>query len=165
MTTEVPPDSPDRVWINGLLLPLALSLAIAGQRWRAPEESLLRRVFRERPTRARLFDLVTMREENRAWREVKDRAFFGHTDNKHPPGDIDPASSLLLGSLGPDLPFALDYRASEEPRVIYLHSGGDRWITVACTVEDLLSRLGLSAPQVPRAGASRVAPTLDARPK
>jgi len=158
VTTEVTFDSPDRVRINGLLLPLALSLAIAGQRWRAPEESLLRRVFRERPIRARLFDLVTMREENRAWLEVKDRAFFGHTDTKHPPGDIDPASSLLLGTLGPDLPFALDYRPpSEEPRVVYLHSGGDRWITVACSVEDLLSRLGLSAPQVPR--------THDARPR
>ncbi len=164
MTTTLPPNSPDRVRINGLLLPLALSLAIAGQRWRTPEESLLRRVFRERPVRARLFDLVTMREENRAWLEVKDRAFFGHTDSKCPPGDIDPASSLLLGTLGPDLPFALDYRPSDSPRVVYLHSGGDRWITVACNVEDLLARLGLAAPRLSHAGAS-TATTHDAPPK
>lgn len=148
-------DAPGRVRINGLLLPLALTLAIEGRRWRAPAESLLRRVFRERPVRVRLFDLAAMREENRAWREVKDRAFFGHLDDKQPPGDIDPACSLLLGTLGPHLPFALDYRVShEDPRVLYLHSGGDRWITVACNIEQLLARLKLNEPAGGRASMS-----------
>lgn len=152
MTAGVLPaiDAPERVRINGLLLPRALTLAIDERRWRAPAEPQLRRVFREKPVRVRLFDLAAMRAENRAWLEGKDRAFFGHLDDKHPPGDIDPARSLLLGTLGPHLPFALDYRVSDDdPRVLYLHSGGDRWITVACNVEILLARLKLDEPRTP----------------
>lgn len=148
-------DAPGRVRINGLLLPHALTSAIAGRRWRCPAEPLLRRVFREKPVRVRLFDLAAMQAENRAWREVKDRAFLGHLDDKQPPGDIDPACSLILGTLGPHLPFALDYRVSaDEPRVLYLHSGGDRWITVACNMEELLARLRLNEPREPRMGAA-----------
>lgn len=148
-------DESGRVRINGLPLPRSLTLAIEGQRWRCPAEPLLRRVFREKPVRVRLFDLATMREENRAWREEKDRAFLGHFDDKQPPGDIDPASSLLLGTLGPHLPFALDYRVSRDnPRVLYLHSGGDQWITVASDIEQLLARLRLDAPRSTRASVS-----------
>ena len=168
MTAGLPPrtDAPERVRINGLQLPLALTLAIDERRWRSPAESLLRRVFREKPVRVRLFDLAAMREENRAWLEVRDRAFFGHLDEKQPPGDIDPARSLLLGTLGPHLPFALDYRVSQEdPRVLYLHSGGDRWITVACNIEMLLARLKLNEPGLPRASASTASPVEGALPK
>lgn len=139
------------VRINGLPLPRALTLAMAEQRWRCPAEPLLRRVFRERPIRARLYDLAAMRGENRSWREEKDRAYFGHLDDKAPPGDIDPLCSLILGVLGPHMPFALDYRLSHDrPRVLYLHSGGDRWVTVACGIEQLLARLHLDEPRDPR---------------
>ena len=168
MTVELHPDldTPGRVEINGLTLPRSLTLALEEQRWRAPAESLLRRVFREKPVRLRLFDLATMRLENRAWRDVKDRAFFGHFDDRQPPGDIDPATSLLLGTLGPHLPFALDYRLShDDPRVLYLHSGGDRWITVACNIEQLLVRLKLNAPRGSRAAASTAASFDDLPPK
>lgn len=130
--------------INGLQLPRALTRAIDERRWVCPAGSALRRVFRETPVRAELYDLERMRERNRRWLEEKDPAYFGHADDKTPPGDIDPASSLLLGALGPDMPFALDYRVSPaEPRVLYLHSGGDRWILIASDIEQLLARLHL----------------------
>jgi hypothetical protein len=142
---------PDQVQINGLPLPRALTLAIEEHRWRCPAESVLRRVFREKPVRAKLYDLTAMREENRGWREEKDPAFFGHLDDKKPPGDIDPGRSLILGMLGPHMPFALDYRVSVgEPRVLYLHSGGDRWITIASDIEQLLARLQLDERRDPR---------------
>lgn len=131
--------------INGLALPIALIQAIDAGRWRCPSEATLRRLFREPPVRATLYDLAAMRAENRRWREQKDPAFIGHPDDKVQPGDIDPASSLLLGALGPDMPFALDYRLSAtSPRVLYLHTGGDRWITIARDIEHLLAGLRLS---------------------
>lgn len=130
--------------INGLRLPNALVLAIREGRWRRPVSARLQRVFRERPIRAQLFDLDEMRRENLRWRSETDRAWFGERDERLPPGDIDRKSSILLGSMGPDLPFALDYRPDDAPpRVLYLHSGGDRWITVASCIEELLERLGL----------------------
>lgn len=130
--------------INGLRLPGALTRAITEQRWRPPLVDAVRRVFRESPVAIRLYDLDEMRAANHRWLEEKDPAYFGHSDDKKPPGDIDPARSLLLGILGPHMPFALDYRvAGDRPRVLYLHSGGDRWITVAGDVEQLLARLQL----------------------
>lgn len=137
---------PAGVHINGLPLPAALVQAIDDGRWRCPTASILRRVFRDHPVRACLYDLETMDVQNRTWRAQKDLAFLGHTDDKTPPGDIDPARSLLLGALGPDMPFALDYRVSvTEPRVLYLHTEGDRWITVARDIEHLLAGLRLTA--------------------
>jgi hypothetical protein len=138
------------VHINGLPLPTALVQAIDEGRWRCPTGSILRRVFREHPVRATLYDLGMMYVQNRSWREQKDPAFFGHSDDKVPPGDIDPARSLLLGALGPDMPFALDYRVSlTGPRVLYLHTDGDRWITVARDIEHLLAGLRLTGPRAP----------------
>ncbi|MFZ6182469.1 hypothetical protein [Nannocystis pusilla] len=130
--------------INGLHLPTALTRAIGEQRWRRPPVDALRRVFRESPIRVQLYDLDAMHAANRGWLNEKDPAYFGHSDDKKPPGNIDPARSLLLGLLGPHMPFALDYRiSSDRPRVLYLHSGGDQWITVAGDIEQLLARLQL----------------------
>lgn len=136
--------------INGLALPAALVQAIDDGRWRCPSGTLLRRVFRERPVQATLYDLTAMRAENRRWREQRDPAFIGHPDDKIQPGDIDPTRSLLLGALGPDMPFALDYRVSTaSPRVLYLHTDGDRWITIARDIEHLLAGLRLSGRPAP----------------
>jgi hypothetical protein len=137
-------DGPEPVQINGLRVPGALTQAIAEQRWRRPAIEALRRVFRESPVGVKLYDLEAMRAANLRWPEETDPAYLGHSDDKQPPGDIDPSRSLLLGLLGPDMPFALDYRlSSDRPRVLYLHSGGDRWITVAGDIEQLLARLQL----------------------
>jgi len=132
--------------INGLPLPSSLVRAMGERRWRCPPEFVLRRVFRETPVRAVLHDLESMRRANERWLAETNPAFFGHADDRLPPGDIDPARSVILGEIGPDLPFALDYRVSlEQPAVLYLHSGSDRWIRVARHIDDLLARLRLDA--------------------
>ncbi len=142
MTSQLHSD----VSINGLRLPPVLLRIMTEQRWRSAPESLVRRVFRENPVRLVLHDLAEMRRANAQWLEETNPAFFGHADEKLPPGDIDRTRSVIIGGLGPDLPFALDYRASmERPSVLYLHSGGDRWIRIARDVDDLLSRLRLDA--------------------
>ncbi|MGI5232756.1 hypothetical protein [Actinoallomurus sp. CA-142502] len=66
-------------------------------------------------------------------------------DRAATPGDIDPRRSVLIGDLGHEMPFALDFRTSwGRPRVVYLTIGTDRWIPVAPDAEVLLDRLGLS---------------------
>lgn len=136
---------PEPMQINGLDLPAALTQAIGERRWRHPPVDALRRVFRESPIKVRLYDLDALHAANHRWLNEKDPAYFGRSDDKKPPGNIDPARSLLLGLLGPHMPFALDYRVSgASPRVLYLHSGGDQWITVADDIEQLLARLQLS---------------------
>lgn len=137
--------------INGLCLPACLGVAMHEGRWCRPSDARLERVFRERPGAVVMFDLPTMRRVNRRWRAETDPAFFGHPDDRAPPGDICRERSLWLGLLGPDIPFALDYRGDmARPTVVSLHSGGDRWITVAADVERLLVRLGLDRAAVAR---------------
>ena len=69
--------------------------------------------------------------------------YIGRPDPANPPGDIDPQMSLLLGDLGPDQPFALDFRRSmDTPSVVYLDKKM-RWVEVAPTIEALIAELGL----------------------
>ncbi len=144
------------ILVAGLPLPHALGRALDEGRWRRPSDDRLLRVFRERPTAPVMLDLDAMHEVNRKWRTETDPAYFGHKDDRVPPGDIDCRRSSIVGRLGPDLPFALDYRASEhDPAVLYLHSGGDRWITVARNIDELLERLGLDHGREPGARARR----------
>jgi hypothetical protein len=155
--SESPQRTPVReIQINGLVLPPALVRAIETHRWRRPTALALQRVFREKPSGAVFLDLEAMIARNAAWRAETNPAYFGHADDRSPPGDIDPLRSLVIGEVGTELPFALDYRTSvDSPSVVYLHSGGDRWILVARRIEDLLSRLGLDASSFGRSQVSR----------
>jgi SMI1/KNR4 family protein SUKH-1 len=134
------------VKINGLPLPDALRAAIEDGRWAPPADDVLARVFGDEPQGASFYSLDYMAEENRAWPGVEDGLpiYLGSPDPSAPPGDIDPRASVLIGDLGYDMPFALDFRTSrEEPRVVYLSLETGRWVTVAPTAASLLDRLGL----------------------
>lgn len=132
------------VRIGSLPLPEGLLCAMYERRWVCPPMPVLKRVFRETPTKPVFYPREALPDTHARWLKETNPAFFGHPDPQAPPGDIDRELSLLLGELGPDCLFALDFRASmSKPSVIYLHSGGDRWITVAPTIDDLLHRLRL----------------------
>ncbi len=139
--------SAGRLHVNELPLPAALVRAMHEGRWRVPSQAVLRRVFRERPIAPVFFDLPRMIVENERWLRETDPAYFGHADTQAPPGDLNPAQSVLIGAMGPELPIALDYRRGlEQPSVVYLHSGGDRWITIARGFRELLSRFDADRP-------------------
>jgi hypothetical protein len=135
------------VEINGLPLPEALCSAIEEGRWAPPGDELqLAQVFTEKPQEPSFYTLEYMKAENHRWPGVESRLpmYLGSPDEASPPGDIDPTMSILIGDLGYDMPFALDFRPSRaEPRVIYLTLQNGRWITVAPTIEVFLTRLGL----------------------
>jgi hypothetical protein len=130
------------VLINGLPLPAALVDEVRAGRWVAPESDVLERVFGEPDGGALFYSLDLMRRENAAWPGRKRAAFFGQPRSSPPPGDIDPARSVLIGDLQPDCMIALDYRTSPgRPSVVYLRAQEPFWVRVADSIEELIHRM------------------------
>ncbi|MGN9842033.1 hypothetical protein ACTMTI_28290 [Nonomuraea sp. H19] len=125
--------------INGLPLPAALRRAIHEGRWAPPDPAVLLAVFGEKPVQPRCYGVAEMEFENDLWLTNTDALYLGSPDPARPPGDLDPKTSLLIGDLGPDMPFALDYRVAGAPTVVYLTLDGV-WVTVAPSIDALLRR-------------------------
>ncbi|GAA3767617.1 hypothetical protein GCM10022225_62550 [Plantactinospora mayteni] len=134
---------------DGLPLPPALVDVAQQGRWTAPAGSdIYVRMFGE-PAYGPVFLAVEQMRRNARWIDDIDyddefrQLYIGTPDPANPPGDIDPQMSLLLGDLGADQPFALDFRRSmDAPSVVYLDSKM-RWVEVAPTIEALIAELGL----------------------
>ncbi len=129
--------------VGGLPLPAALLHAIAEGRWRPPENvEIIRDVFGDERDWPQFYDVATMARQNRFF-QLKSQAnleeeIVGSRDAL----GIDPALAVLVGTLGADMPIALDYRSSRnDPRIIYLTPDG--WHEVAPKFEALCQRLGL----------------------
>lgn len=139
MTDEVP------LAIGGLPLPPALISALREGRWVAPSEAVLAGVFPERPIDALFYGPSGMIGTNQTWQSERREEYICDPDPGNPPGDIEPARSVLIGDLGPDQMFALDYRRSpDRPSVVYLAEPG--WVEVAPDFETLAARLRLTSP-------------------
>ncbi|MEO1083304.1 MAG: hypothetical protein AAFY88_03600 [Acidobacteriota bacterium] len=129
--------------IHSLELPSKLVDLLDSGSWSPPDSEIIEEVFGEKPVQTVFYDIETMRRENDAWQEEILTVYFGSPDLSHPPGDIDPSMSVLIGDLGPDLPIALDYRESIlSPRVLFLGTRViDRWIEISKSFEELCRRL------------------------
>lgn len=127
--------------VEGLLLPRRLVLLLSGGRWTAPDDAVLRRVFPEPADFPSFYDAASIVGVNRGWHSESRAAYVCRPDAANPPGDIDPARSLLIGELGPDQMFALDYRRPGSPGVVYLAEPG--WVEVAPDFDAFADRLGL----------------------
>lgn len=122
--------------VAGLELPHELVDLLRDGHWQAPEPAVLERVFGDRPSAPRFYDLRGMEGETSSWVEETDPLYLGT-----PPEDLDPGNSVIIGDLGPDQPLALDYR-SDPPCVRYLGIDGG-WRIVAPTIGRLAAELGL----------------------
>lgn len=140
----------EEVLVSGLPLPSALVAVIRAGRWLPPLESgLLATLFRDRPAQPTFYGIDGIIGETAHWHSESDREtlewYVGVSNDADPPGDIDQQRSVVIGDLGPDQPFALDYRHDiSRPRVVYLTTYNG-WIEVAPDIESLLDRLGLKA--------------------
>jgi hypothetical protein len=114
-------------------------------RWQPPaDRALLEATFRDHPVQPCFYGLEDIAFENRHWPSQQTDVFLGTPDSGAPPGDIDPTRSVLIGDLGPDQPFALDYRRSGTPLVVYLRGSVEpRWITIASSIDQLIEALDL----------------------
>lgn len=133
----------EEVVVGGLKLPAALVAAIADGTWRPPNDSsTYRAVFGEdEPDFPQFFGLTEIERENGVWQRRRPEEVFGV-----PGGEsvgVEPASSVLIGTLGADMAIALDYRESRDsPRVLYLgYQHRPNWRVIADDVPDLLRRL------------------------
>jgi len=139
----------DGLIIGGLRVPDPLLRVIHEDRWVAPKDpALLAAIFGETPPQPIFYKLNGILRENDSWHsDMEDETrecYVGSESVENPPGDIEPARSLLIGDLGPDQPFALDYRTSDsDPSVVYLRSDNG-WVEIAPNIRAFLDMLGLA---------------------
>ncbi|MFO0549704.1 MAG: SMI1/KNR4 family protein [Polyangiaceae bacterium] len=130
------------VRINGMALPPALVRVIEADLWQPPHDEVLRAVFHDEPVQPSFYSLKYMEFENAHWAAQRDAFYLGSQASGAVPGCLEPARSILIGDLGIDMPFALDYRdPSRPPQVVYLHSKDSSWHLIAESVEVLLDLL------------------------
>jgi len=91
------------------------------------------------------YSLGEMIRQNRSWQSSSVEEVFGNPAEGRSVG-IEPARSVLIGDLGPDMPIALDFRISEEsPSVLYqTYRGAVVWLRIADSVCELLERLEIT---------------------
>ncbi|WP_405554807.1 hypothetical protein OHV08_12640 [Streptomyces canus] len=102
-------------------------------------------VFGQPPVHPRFYSIPGIAEGTKWWREELDEetleCYFGTSGERSSPGYISRTKAVMIGDLGPDLPFALDYRNSlTDPGVVFLGEEG-AWRKVAEDVCDLLLML------------------------
>lgn len=137
-------------WIAGLPLPRELVEAIQAGKWRAPTDpQFYIDTFGELPDCPLFYDLDEMSRQNGSWQSSSAEEEFGYPVEGRSAG-IDPARSVLIGDLCPDMPIALDYRNSEKsPGVLYrTHRDIIVWVRIADSVSEFLARMKLGP--VPR---------------
>lgn len=127
--------------VMGLPLPESLTRAVRDGRWTDLQDSPhLAEVFGDEPDRPGFYDIESMPAQNRTLHAVSEAADFPDLPHMDQGLSVTPRLTLLIGDLGADMPFALDYRLSmRDPRVIYLGLHG--WVEVAQNIEDLIARL------------------------
>lgn len=131
------------VEICGFVLPEEIAALAADARWTAYTEqerlpsAAVAEVFGEEPDPTwKVYDLGEMRSVTEEWHRESDPQWFGSA-----PDDIDGPRSVLIGELGYDRPFALDFRG-EHPVVRFMTVDG-RWVMVAASAAALVDALGI----------------------
>ncbi|WP_460362994.1 SMI1/KNR4 family protein [Actinocorallia lasiicapitis] len=133
--------------VGSMLLPEALVAAITDGTWLAPaDRQLLSDVFASEVVDPRFYSLEGIVSETTRWHGEHDlevlAEYLGEPDPAEPPGDIVQDRSVFIGDLGPDMPFALDYRDGQSPAVIFLTISGG-WRQIAPDFETFLRAVGI----------------------
>ncbi|MEW9531128.1 hypothetical protein [Microbispora sp. NPDC049125] len=129
--------------MGGLHLPEELLETIADGRWKPPQNTdILRRIFGDEPDGPQFYDFATMVAQNRFFHSKSAAELEEDVPGSNQGLGIDPALAVLIGSLGTDMPIALDYRTGRStPRIIYLMPDG--WREVAPDFATLARQLDL----------------------
>lgn len=134
------------VSVCGFELPDEIAWVAGEERWTAYTEAerlplaVVEEVFGEAPDSTwKFYDLDEVREVTEEWHEEEDPQWFGSA-----PHDIEPSKSVLIGELGYDRPFALDFRGDRP--VVRLMMIDGRWVQIADSPARLLAALGIEHP-------------------
>ncbi|MFE7385847.1 hypothetical protein ACFU9F_36455 [Streptomyces zhihengii] len=130
--------------VFGMSLPACLVEAVRDRSWMSLASSpRLEAVFGYAPVHPRFHAFSGMVGVTEWWRGLDEEMapFYGASDDPSAPGHMSRTSTVIIGNLGPDLPFALDYRESPaDPSVAFLGEG-DHWQRVSGSVSDLILAL------------------------
>jgi hypothetical protein len=132
--------------VAGLPLPRELVAVIQAGKWNPPTDpQVYVDTFGELPDHAMFYSLAEMIRQNRSWQSSPVEEVSGNPVEGRSAG-IEPARSVLIGDLGPDMPIALDFRSSEDnPSVLYqTYRGAVVWLKIADSVGELLERLKIT---------------------
>lgn len=131
------------VEVCGFALPDEIARVAADSAWvgyreddRLPPE-VVEAVFGEAPERSwRFYSVGEMESETNSFKAESESSWFGDS-----PHDVDPHQTLLIGDLGYDRPFGLDFRGGL-PAVRFMTIDA-RWVIVAESAAALVSALGI----------------------
>ncbi|MFI6246987.1 hypothetical protein [Streptomyces sp. NPDC051016] len=139
-------DREPRESIFDMPLPACLVKSIQDGSWMDLAASpKVEKVFGQAPVRPRFYSFSGINGATKWWRDELDEetldCYFGASGEHVDPGYMSRAKTVIIGDLGPDLPFVLDYRDSlTDPGVAFLGEEG-AWRKVAGNVCDLLLML------------------------
>ncbi|MCP3879968.1 MAG: hypothetical protein GY701_16480 [Sulfitobacter sp.] len=131
------------VEVCGFVLPDEIATLADDERWTAYTEqerlpaAVVAEVFGEEPDPTwKIYGLEEMRSATEEWHREDDPQWFGSA-----PHNIEGPRSVLIGELGYDRPFALDFR-SEHPVVRFMTVEG-HWVVVAASAAAFVDALGI----------------------
>ncbi|MFI6704374.1 hypothetical protein ACIBJC_36505 [Streptomyces sp. NPDC050509] len=127
-------------------LPACLVESIKDCSWMSLANSpRIEAVFGQASVRPGFHSISGMTGMTKWWREELDeetlQCYFGTSEECAAPGYMSRMKTVIIGNLGPDLPFVLDYRESSvDPSVAFLGEG-DSWQRISENVCDLILAL------------------------
>ncbi|KAB8157052.1 hypothetical protein FH609_030055 [Streptomyces sp. 3MP-14] len=138
----------DALVVGGLVVPEVLTRLIRSGRWQAPpaESPVYRAVFGDEADLPSFYGEAKILRENASWQRLTVDEVFGDPAAGGP--GVDPARSVVIADLGPDLPVVLDHRlTADDPRVLYLGPHG--WTVIAPNAAALIAQLPIAPPPPP----------------
>lgn len=132
--------------VFGMPLPACLVESLKDRSWiELAKSSKIDAVFGQPPVRPIFHSMSGMTGMTKWWREELDeetlQCYFGTSEECATPGYMSRMKTVIIGNLGPDLPFVLDYRGSlVEPSVAFLGEG-EFWQKITENVCDLILAL------------------------
>lgn len=136
------------VSVNGNSLPQLLVDLIDDGRWIVPaDESTFDDVFSDHAG-VTFYSIERMKSETEWWCSLATpgSVLLGHADHERPPGDMDPAKTVLIGDagIGFDTPLALDFRhSSSDPSVVVYDWNEKQWRVVAVDISEFAKSIRL----------------------
>ncbi|HBF82440.1 MAG TPA: hypothetical protein DD420_21670 [Streptomyces sp.] len=133
-------------FVFDMTLPACLVESIKDRSWMGLANSpRIEAVFGQAPARPGFHSISGMTGMTKWWREELDeetlQCYFGTSEERAAPGYMSRMKTVIIGNLGPDLPFVLDYRESPvDPSVAFLGEG-DFWRRISENVCDLILAL------------------------
>ncbi|MEO3924736.1 SMI1/KNR4 family protein [Micromonosporaceae bacterium B7E4] len=134
--------------VNELPVPSLLLEAVNSGHWAPPaDRRLMSAVFDEDPDYPAFYSLKAMVEQTEGLFSLDPEIltwYLGDVDGDDRPGAISADRTVLIGDLGLERPFALDYSESiPSPSVVFLAKNG-RWRQIAPDIASLLVLLKIS---------------------